>query len=88
MQFQRATAADLSQRDADNIKRRYLFSINFALNNKDSEIAPYIALAEVYDANIKYLDTINKSMTPKVAKSKYGMMLSKFVDQRKKTESQ
>lgn len=84
IQFNRAAPEDVDQKTADNIKRRYLFSINFALNNKDSEIAPYIALAEVYDANIKYLDTINKSMTPKVAKSKYGKMLTKYVAERKK----
>lgn len=88
LQFKRAAPADIDQKDADNLKRRYLFSINFALNNKDSEIAPYIALAEVYDANIKYLDTINNSMTPKVAKSKYGKMLTKFIGERKKAQQQ
>ena len=84
IQFNRAAPADVDKKDADNLKRRYLFSINFAMNNKDSEIAPYIALAEVYDANIKYLDTINNSLTPKVAKSKYGQMLTKYIEERKK----
>lgn len=84
IQFNREAPADIDKKDLDNTKRRYLFSINYALNHKDSEIAPYIALAEVYDANIKYLDTINKSMTPKVAKSKYGKMLAKYVAERKK----
>lgn len=88
LQFKRDAPADIDKKDADNLKRRYLFSINFALNNKDSEIAPYIALAEVYDANIKYLDTINNSLTPKVAKSKYGKMLDKFIGERKKAQQQ
>ena len=65
------------------VKKRYLYAINFALNNKDREIAPYIALAEIPDANVKYLDTIAKSMSPNVAKSKYGKMLTKFVADRK-----
>lgn len=62
-----------------NLKRQYLYVINFALNNKDHEIAPYIALSEIPDANIKYLDTIQKSMSEKVATSKYGKMLTQYV---------
>jgi hypothetical protein len=68
------------------IKRKYLYAINFAVNNKDQEIAPYIALSEINNATTKYLDTIQKSMTPKVAQSKYGTMLTKFVQERKKQE--
>ncbi len=62
-----------------NMKRKYLFAINFAINNKDFEIAPYIALAEVYDANIKYLDTIQNAMSPKVAQSFYGKKLTTYI---------
>jgi hypothetical protein len=42
--------------------------------------APYITLSEIYDINLKYLDTIQKSMTPKVAKSMYGKKLTNFVE--------
>ncbi|WP_264535001.1 DUF4369 domain-containing protein [Flavobacterium sp. N1736] len=69
-----------------NIKRRYLYATNFAINHKDQEIAPYIALAEIYDINVKFLDTIQKSMTPKVAQSLYGKKLTKFVAEIKKEE--
>lgn len=69
-----------------NIKRKYLYATNFAINNKDHEVAPYIALAEIYDINIKFLDTIQKSMTPKVAKSLYGKKLTKYVAEIKKEE--
>ena len=72
---------------ADNLlKRKYLYAINFAINNKDNEVAPYIALAEIYDANIKYLDTIYNSLTPDIAKSKYGIELEAFIKQRKEEE--
>jgi hypothetical protein len=64
-------------------KRKYLITINFALNNKDKEIAPYLALSEVFDARIKYLDTINNSLTPEVANSKYGKILKSFIEERK-----
>ncbi|NRS89437.1 hypothetical protein HNQ02_002366 [Flavobacterium sp. 7E] len=74
----------LGAKQDSNIKRKYLFATNFAINNKDQEIAPYIALSEIYDINIKYLDTIQKSMTPKVAKSLYGKKLTEYVNGLKK----
>lgn len=58
-----------------NIQRGYVYAINYAINNKDSHIAPYIALKEIPDANIKYLDSIAKVLTPEVAASKYGKEL-------------
>ena len=68
------------------IKRRYLYTVNFALNNKDLEIAPYLAISEVYDANIKYLDTIYNSLSPEVKKSKYGRSLEDFLKERREAE--
>lgn len=74
-----AVVDSLSAKQDSNLKRRYLFATNFALNNRDLEVAPYIALSEIYDINIKYLDTIQKAMSPKVAQSLYGKKLTKFV---------
>lgn len=74
----------LNQLQDLNLKRKYLFAVNFAMNNKDHEIAPYIALAEVYDINIKYLDTIKNAMTPKVAQSLYGKKLTEYIKNLKK----
>tara|TARA_R110002049_G_scaffold3795_7_gene27687 strand:+ start:519 stop:1223 length:705 start_codon:yes stop_codon:yes gene_type:complete len=68
------------------VKRKYLYTVNFALNNKDSEVAPYLALTEIYNAQIKFLDTINNSLTPKVKSSKYGKELQSFIDKIKKEE--
>jgi len=70
------------------MKKKYLYAINFAVNNKDHEIAPYIALSEINDTDIKYLDTIHKSLSPKVLQSKYGKMLTTFITERKKLEQQ
>jgi hypothetical protein len=76
-------------KDSDNLlKRKYLYAINFAMNNKDSEIAPYIALSEIYNANIKYLDTIYNALPKTIANSKYGVELEKFIKQRKEEENQ
>jgi len=74
--------------ETDNlIKRRYLYTVNFALNNKNSEVAPYVALTEIYDANIKYLDTIYNSLDKEIANSKYGLELDSFIKKRKKDEN-
>jgi len=61
------------------VQRSYLYSINFAINNKDSEVAPFVAVSEIYDANVKYLDTINKILPPKIANSKYGIILEAYI---------
>ena len=68
------------------LKRKYLYTTNFAVNNANYEIAPYVALAEISDINIKYLDTIKKCMTPKIAKSIYGKKLIDLITERKKSE--
>ena len=84
---QNAAAIDsLTQKQDSNTKRSYLFATNFAINHREHEIAPYIALAEIYDINVKYLDTIQKSMTPKVAKSLYGKKLTTYIANIKKQE--
>jgi hypothetical protein len=69
------------------IRRKYLFTTNFALTNSDSEAAPYIALTELYDANIKLLDTINKSLSVEVKKSTYGKRLDKYITEIKAKEN-
>lgn len=79
-------AARIEEEQKGILKRKYLYTTNFAVNHGDYEIAPYIALAEIYDINLKYMDTIQKSMTPKVAKSLYGKKLNDFIAARKREE--
>ena len=69
------------------MRRRFLFSTNFAITNADSEAAPYIALSELFNANIKLLDTINNSLSDKVKNSNYGKRLQKFVSEIKAKEN-
>ncbi|MCK0110206.1 DUF4369 domain-containing protein [Flavobacteriaceae bacterium S0825] len=81
--------ANAKTKEANNLlKSKYRFAINFAINNKDSEVAPYIALSEIYDTNITYLDTIYKSLPKHIASSKYGVELDKFIKQRKEEDNQ
>ncbi|WP_396601715.1 DUF4369 domain-containing protein [Algibacter sp. R77976] len=77
----------LKKATENSMKRRFLFTVNFALNNKDSEVAPYLALTEIYNARMDLLDTINKSLTPKIKASKYGKELEAYINSIKKTEA-
>ena len=63
-----------------NLKRQYLYSINFAINNNDSEVAPYIALSDVFDAKSSFLDSIYNSLTPRISESKYGVILKEYLE--------
>ena len=79
--------ADSLQYKIDNLlKRRYLYTINFAANNTDENIAPYLALTRVFDANLALLDSIAVKMTPEVRESKYGKELVSFLEKRKAQE--
>lgn len=70
------------------LRRKYLFTVNFAVNNNDLELAPYLALSEVFDANIKFLDTIYNSITPEVKKSRYGKELKDFLKERRRQDKE
>lgn len=75
---------DSLQQKMDNLlKRRYLYTINFAANNTDKNIAPYLALTQVYDANLSLLDSIAIKMTPEVKASKYGKEFVNYLEQRR-----
>lgn len=79
-----STLIDSSLKEYNNmIIRKYLYTINFAITNKDSEVAPYLAISEISDANLKYLDTINKVLTSEIKTSKYGKALQALIDERK-----
>ena len=69
------------------IRRKYLYTTNFALSNSNSEAAAYIALTELYDANIKLLDTINKKLSIDVKNSIYGKRLDKYISKVKSKEN-
>jgi hypothetical protein len=70
----------------DNTKREYLYTTNFALNHKDFEVAPFVTLSHIANVNLKYMDTIQKSMTSKVANSLYGKKLIQLYKERCQAE--
>ena len=81
-----ALVSKIEEEEAGLLRRNYLYTINFAINHAESEVAPYLALTELYYANIKYLDTVNNSLSAKVKNSKYGKDLQEFIRKIKKNE--
>lgn len=80
IKFGKTTTIDsINAKQESNTRRKYLFATNFAINNRNYEVSPYIALTDIYDINVKYLDTIQKSMSPKVAQSLYGKKLTDYL---------
>jgi hypothetical protein len=76
----------LAKKSKQLLRRKYLYTTNFALNNKDSEVAPYLALTMIADANITLLDTINNSLTEEIKNSRYGKELNSFIKKIKAAE--
>ena len=76
-----STAIDSIQKLSDKvILRGYLYTLNFALNNSDSYVSPYLALTNATNANPVYLDSIYRELSEEVAASKYGLQLKEYVD--------
>ncbi len=71
--------AGVENKKTNLLKKRYLYSINYAINHADHEVSPYIALTDLVDANPKWLDSIYNSLTPQVKKSKYGKELKTYI---------
>lgn len=68
------------------VKRRVLYTTNFAITNSDFEVAPYIGLTEMYDASLKMLDTVNASLSPRIKESEYGKRFQDYLNNIKKNE--
>ena len=80
------TVDSLNLRSERLFKLKYAATINFALNHGDSEVAPYLALYEMPNANLKYLDSIYKNLTPSVKESLYGKRLGDAIEAFKKSQ--
>ena len=57
------------------IKRKYLYTLNFATNNSEFEISPYLAVSQIADANQEFLIKLYDTLPEKVKNSKYGKIL-------------
>ncbi|WP_298519963.1 DUF4369 domain-containing protein [uncultured Kordia sp.] len=81
------TVIEINDKIARYAKSRMQYILNYAITNGDKEISPYVVTTETYDANSRFLDTIYKRLTPKIAASKYGKKLKDLVEKRKVEET-
>ncbi len=61
------------------IKRKYLYSLNFATTNANNEISPYILITEVPDANKELLKQVYDKFNDSIKVSKYGKLLLEII---------
>lgn len=81
--FNQKTADSIEKAYEKLLNRKYRFTANFAATHGEYEVAPYIVLSEIADINISYLEEVAKKLSPKVADSKYGKMLTQHIEERK-----
>lgn len=62
-------------------KRQYLYSLNYAVTNGNSHVAPFIALNEFSQGGKVLLDTIKNSLSKDVLSSKYGVILQNTIEE-------
>lgn len=62
------------------LRRKYAYTINFALNHGDSEVAPYLALYEIPNTNVRYIDSIYNTLSEPIKNSLYGVKLKTALD--------
>lgn len=78
--------AEVEKSENNLVKRKYLYTANFAMTHPDAEVSPYLAITELYYANVKLLDTVNNSLSKRVKATKYGEQLDEFIKNIKKSE--
>ena len=62
--------------------KSYLFTANFAINNADYEVAPYLAVKKIPDARLEILKSIKKELPDPIKKTKYGRLFIKLLENR------
>ncbi|MDX1463794.1 MAG: DUF4369 domain-containing protein, partial [Marinirhabdus sp.] len=74
----------LTEQEERLLRSKYLASVNYALSQKEYEIAPYIMVNEVQGVSRKYLDTVYQSLPQNIKSSKYGtdleLLLNKLAE--------
>lgn len=73
-------ATDLKKANESILKRKYLFALNFAMNNADKEVAAYIGAYEVGGTVPLFLDSLYNKLSPEVKSSKYGLAFKQEID--------
>ena len=73
----------LDKQIEQNELRSYLYSVNFALNNRSSHVAPYVAVVEIPEVQNSFLDTIFNALPDSIVAGTYGKRLKALIEKRK-----
>lgn len=80
---QDSSAVDSLERAIDrSLRRKYLYTLNFAHTHKNSQLAPYVVWSEIADVNPTLLDSLYQSLPENIAASKYGKKLKELLEQK------
>lgn len=74
--------AALEASNNNMLKRKYLYAINFAMNNADKDVAAYIGRFEINDAVPQFLDSLYNKLSPEVKEGKYGKLFEEQLNAR------
>ena len=70
----------INQLRAKNEKLKTLYALNFAKNNKNLHLAPFILISDIKVTKIDYLKEVYDALTPEIKKGKYGVELKRIID--------
>lgn len=78
------TAISLEDNFNNLLKRKYLYTINFAVNHPDSEVSPYLAINELQNTSVSFLQQIYDALDEHIQTSKYGLQLKELIEKRQR----
>ncbi len=76
------TATSLEDNFNKLLKQKYLYTINFAINHPDSEVSPYLAVSELQNTSVSFLQQIYDALDETIKMSKYGLELKSLIGKR------
>jgi len=85
--FESNSSTTINEQRQNFLKEKYRYTINFALGNNSSEVAPYLAVYEIPNTTVRFLDSIYSTLTPQIKESKYGKLLKETIDFRTLADS-
>lgn len=70
----------LENKEAQQLKRQYLFSANYAIANRHLAVAPFIAFSRMPKASLVLKQKIYDALTDDIKKTKYGLLLKESLN--------
>jgi len=69
------------------IQRKYRYTGQFIISHADMAVAPYVAITQIPDAKVTFLEDLYGKLSKEIKSSKYGTSLKDLIEQRKAQEN-